>query len=43
MSKYLKINNLSYTFPDGHIALKDINFSIDEGESICVLGPNGAG
>ena len=43
MSKYLKINNLSYTYPDGHKALKDINFSIDKGESICVLGPNGAG
>ena len=43
MSKYLKINNLSYTYPDGHKALKDINFSIDQGESICVLGPNGAG
>ena len=43
MSKYLKINNLSYTYPDGHKALNDINFSIDQGESICVLGPNGAG
>ena len=43
MSKYLKINNLSYKYPDGHKALNDINFSIDQGESICVLGPNGAG
>ena len=43
MSKYLKINNLSYTYPDGHKALKGIDFSINKGESIAILGPNGAG
>ena len=43
MSKYLKINNLSYTYPDGHKALKSIDFSINKGESIAILGPNGAG
>ena len=39
MSKYLKINNLSYTYPDGHKALKGIDFSINKGESIAILGP----
>jgi len=43
MSKYLKINNLSYAYPDGHRALKGIDFSINQGESIAILGPNGAG
>ena len=43
MSKYLKINNLSYAYPDGHKALKGIDFSINQGESIAILGPNGAG
>ncbi len=43
MSEYLKINNLSYTYPDGHKALKGIDFSINQGESIAILGPNGAG
>ncbi len=43
MSKYLKINNLSYSYPDGHEALKDISFSIQKLESIAILGPNGAG
>jgi len=43
MSKYLKINNLSYSYPDAHEALKDISFSIQKRESIAILGPNGAG
>ena len=43
MSKYLKINNLAYTYPDGHKALEGIDFSINKGESIAILGPNGAG
>ena len=43
MNKYLKINNLSYSYPDGHEALKDISFSIQKRESIAILGPNGAG
>ena len=43
MSKYLNINNLSYSYPDGHEALKDIGFSIQKRESIAILGPNGAG
>ena len=43
MSKYLKINNLSYSYPDGHEALIDISFSVQQGESIAILGPNGAG
>ena len=43
MRKYLKISNLSYSYPDSHEALKDISFSIQKRESIAILGPNGAG
>ena len=43
MKNYLKINNLSYSYPDGHKALSSVSFSIDQGESISILGPNGAG
>ncbi len=43
MNNYLKINNLSYSYPDGHKALNSVSFSIDQGESISILGPNGAG
>ena len=43
MKNYLTVNNLSYSYPDGHIALKDVGFALDEKESLAILGPNGAG
>ena len=43
MTKYLEVNNLSYSYPDGHEALKDISFDLDNKESLAILGPNGAG
>ncbi|MGB9613783.1 MAG: energy-coupling factor ABC transporter ATP-binding protein, partial [Candidatus Margulisiibacteriota bacterium] len=39
----LKVENLSYTYPDGTKALQDINLEVYEGESVAILGPNGAG
>ena len=43
MKNYLTVNNLSYSYPDGHIALKNVGFALDEKESLAILGPNGAG
>jgi cobalt/nickel transport system ATP-binding protein len=43
MTKYLEVNNLSYSYPDGHEALKNISFDLDKKESLAILGPNGAG
>ena len=40
---YLNINNLSFEYPDGHEALKNINLNLCNGERLGVLGPNGAG
>jgi len=39
----LEVKHLSYTFPDGTLALKDISFSVKEGEKVMIIGPNGAG
>lgn len=39
----LEVRNLSYTFPNGGIGLRDINISIAPGERICISGPGGSG
>lgn len=41
--KVIEIKNLSYAYPDGTSALKDIGLDIFEAESLGVIGPNGAG
>ena len=43
MSKYLEITNLTYEYPDGYKALNEISFNLEEGDSLGILGPNGAG
>lgn len=43
MNRIVEIKNLSFTYPDGTVALKKINFDIYENESIGIIGPNGAG
>jgi len=39
----LEIEKLSYAYPDGHIAIREIDLKIDEGESVALVGANGAG
>lgn len=39
----LEIIKLNYAYPDGHQAIRDINLKINEGESIALVGANGAG
>jgi cobalt/nickel transport system ATP-binding protein len=39
----LAIEKLNYAYPDGHQAIRDINLNIKEGESIALVGANGAG
>jgi zinc transport system ATP-binding protein len=37
------VQGLTYTYPDGSLALRDINLHVQAGSSLAVIGPNGAG
>jgi len=40
---HLETKNLTFTYPDGTQALKNVNIQIKKGEKIAIMGPNGAG
>ncbi len=37
------LKNIQYQYPDGHLALEDINFQVGLHERAVILGANGAG
>jgi len=43
MDEIIKLDDLSYAYPDGRQALSGINLTVQRGESIALIGPNGAG
>jgi cobalt/nickel transport system ATP-binding protein len=42
-NKVIQIDRLSYDYPDGTPALRDIHLEVYQHESVAILGPNGAG
>jgi phosphonate transport system ATP-binding protein len=43
MSTLLSIQHIVKTYPNGHTALKDISFDVQEGEFIAIIGLSGSG
>lgn len=39
----LKVNNISFSYSDENSTLKNINFSLEKGEHLCVMGESGCG
>lgn len=39
----LKLKNVTYKIPNGHVVYEDLNFELELGEFVGVLGKNGAG
>lgn len=39
----IKLENVSFKYDNGFKALENINFTLDDGESIAIIGQNGAG
>ncbi len=39
----LQVNDLHFSYPDGHTALQGVNLSLCKGDKVALVGPNGAG
>jgi energy-coupling factor transporter ATP-binding protein EcfA2 len=43
MAKAIQVENFSYRYPDGTIALNGITLDVEYGQRLALIGPNGAG
>jgi cobalt/nickel transport system ATP-binding protein len=43
MTQAIRIDNFSYSYPDGTVALHNITLDIEHGRRVALIGPNGAG
>ena len=43
MDEVIRVDNLSFSYPDGQSALTDLCLTVRQGETVALIGPNGAG
>ncbi len=43
MGPLIELRNVSHKYPDGTLAISGIDLSVNKGESVAILGPNGGG
>src|SRR5512143_4102893 len=39
----IQVRDLSFAYPDGHVALQEISLRLCQGDKVALVGPNGAG
>jgi len=39
----VSLKNVTYSYPDGNIAIEGLDLDIEKGEAVAIVGPNGAG
>ncbi len=40
---YIELKDVRFAYPDGHLAVDGVSFSIEKGENVAIVGQNGAG
>ena len=40
---FVKVENITFKYPDGTVAVENVSFEIDKGEKVAIVGQNGAG
>ncbi len=43
MTDIIRVQDLKFSYPDGHTALRGVSFALCEGDKVALVGPNGAG